>query len=299
MFTLSRIRELCSSVGIDDCAVTVPHLLDDDARYLIQWLQKGYNGSMTYMEQNLDKRTDPQKLYPYCKSILVCLLSYYKKDRQVKGAPYISISGLSRNDYHIVMKNRLNQLEQMIISECGEQISSAWLEPQHVFCDSAPVFERRLACEAGLGIIGKNHLFIHPILGSYVHIGILMLPIDIYDDRSSKLVNFNPCAGCRKCINNCPTGALRDDLFDARKCVSYLTIERKEPLDAKYNNLLENRLYGCDNCQLVCPCNQSLKETSCDDLKANAELLAMTKDDWNNSSHRKKLKLLHRLAKKN
>ena len=299
MLTLSKIRQLSSSVGFDDCGIALPEIPKDDTLYLKRWLEKGYNGSMGYMAQNIEKRTNPKELYPYCRSIVVCLLNYYKSQRQTGNAPYVAMSGLSRQDYHHVVKGKLTVLEELIRAECEEKIDPEILVPQHIFCDSAPVFERRLACLAGLGIIGKNHLFIHPRLGSFVHIGILMLPIDISDENGEKQhESFNPCADCDRCIKNCPTGALRADMFDARRCVSYLTIERKEPLERKYEGVLKEHLYGCDNCQLVCPCNQNLKDTECNELMANNIILGMSKEDWEQCSQRAKLKLLHRLAKR-
>lgn len=293
MLELNSIRQLAAEAGFDDCSAANACRLDDDARHLALWLQAGCHGTMHYMAEHFDKRVDPRLLVPGCRTVIVCLLSYYKSCRQPEGAPSVALNGLSRCDYHTVLKSRLLRLENMLRSHFGNDLFDD--SHQHLFCDSAPVLERRWAQRAGLGWIGRNRQFIHPSLGSFVHIGILMLqqPLPNYGTP----LDGDPCSECTICIEKCPTGALRGDLFDARKCVSYLTIERKEPLDDKYRAVVENVAYGCDLCASSCPHNKELAPTRHEELLASPALLNMTRDEWNALSRRRRLKLLGRLAK--
>ncbi len=285
MFIAGDIERMALSLGIDACGVAPAHALTDDADYLREWTAAGYHGSMDYMARNIHLREDVTQLLPDCKTVVVCLFNYYKVARQTTDAPRIAQCGLSKEDYHIYVKQKL------------EELSSALRIPHsasRIFCDSAPVLERRWAVEAGLGWIGKNHLLIHPALGSFVHIGVLLLQeeCDVYATPMD-----HSCGDCTLCLQACPTGAIRGTHFDARKCVSYLTIERKEPLEEKYRGVVGLSLYGCDRCQDVCPYNQHLQETNHTALQANSQLLTMTANDWQNTSRRQKLKLLRRLAK--
>lgn len=285
---IEQIEAWARQVGFDAIGASAAHALPQDQAYLQRWLAAGCNGSMSYMERNQDLRTDPRNLVPGCKTIIVCLLSYKKSCRQPEDAPYIAQSGLSATDYHIVVKDKLLQLEKLIGQEAFSETH------QHLFCDSAPVLERRWAVEAGLGWIGKNHLFIHPQLGSYVHIGILMMNQAL--DQYSPYTLDNRCADCTLCLRACPTGAIRDELFDARKCVSYLTIERKEAMPDKYQGKEYIGLYGCDRCQQACPYNLDSPTDVHPELAANPVFLNMTAQDWAVLSRRQKIKLLRRLA---
>lgn len=293
MLERSIILSLAANVGLDACGVTAVRRLDDDAELLERWLTKGCNGSMDYMSRNFEQRVNLAALVDGAKTVVVGLMSYHKIEKQVQDAPFISQSGLSQTDYHLVVKYHLKALEDKIVEHYGTKVVSD--TQQHIFCDSAPVLERRWAQLAGLGAIGKNHQLINPTLGSFVHIGILVLQdiVDKYDEPFSD----NICKECDKCIQACPTGVLRTTPFDATKCVSYLTIERKEPLKEQYKKIIENTLYGCDKCAECCPYNQQLPPTPHKNLQAHPMMISMTAQDWQTISKRQKLKLLHRLAK--
>ncbi len=352
MFVAGEIEQIALSLGIDACGVAKAKPLTQDADYLRKWTEAGYHGSMDYMARNIHLREDITQLLPDCKTVVVCLFNYYKSARQTPDAPRIAQCGLSQSDYHIYVKQKLRELADALSqSRPAMQIFPPVEEIRGgLYCDSAPIFERRWAVEAGLGWIGKNHLFIHPTLGSFVHIGILLLTeeCETYGtplvETSQWLVSseekqtFPPvggirgglwgCGDCTLCLHACPTGAIRGTHFDARKCVSYLTIERKEPLEDKYRSLIWTpqvetpfmaspseevqvsplyggtegglgrlSLYGCDRCQDVCPYNQNLQDTPHTALQANPQLLTMTVVDWQNTSRRQKLKLLRRLSK--
>ena len=294
MLALNCLRQWAAEAGFDDCGAAQAVRLDTDAAYLQRWLQAGCNGSMQYMADNVEKRVNPQALVPDCKTVVVCVMSYYKQCSQPEGAPRIAMSGLSQNDYHDVMKRHLLMLERRITDETG--LSAFSQEHQHLFCDSAPILERRWAQRAGLGWIGRNRQLIHPRLGSYVHIGILLMQATLADYSEPYVAEG--CADCDRCVRQCPTGALRSDPFDARKCVSYLTIERKEPLEEQYRPAVRGVLYGCDICARACPYNTAPEQRDHEELAANPQLLGMTADDWSHTSRRQQIKLLHRLARR-
>ncbi len=302
MFVRGEIESLALSLGIDACGVAAADSFPDDALYLREWTSEGYHGSMEYMARHIDLRGDIRQLVPEAKSVVVCLFNYYKAARQTTDAPRIAQCGLSREDYHIVVKRKLEELENALCVAHPDCVDGTH---QHIFCDSAPVLERRWAERVGLGWIGKNHLLIHPTLGSFVHIGVLVLQEEVapltppYKGEEAKR-GAGGCGDCTLCLQVCPTGAIRGEHFDARKCVSYLTIERKAPLPPEGGGvraLLKGVLYGCDRCQDVCPYNQHLQETKHTAFQANEQLLTMTAADWKGMSRRQKVRLLRRLAK--
>lgn len=215
--TSKNISDLALQVGFDACAVAPARLLAGDANFMDHWLAQGLHGNMDYLERNRDKRYDPTQLVPGAQTVVVCLLSYEHSGR----------------DYHRTVKSLLYQLEARLKAEFGEHIVSQ--THQHIFCDSAPMLERRWCVEAGLGFIGKNHQFIHPTLGSMVHPGeiILNIPLPIAN-RQSPIAQ--PCADCQLCLEACPTGALRNSVWDATQCIAYTT-------------------HHCLECQLPCPYN--------------------------------------------
>lgn len=226
--TSKNICSLALSVGFDACGTAPIHRLDGDARYMDEWVAQGWHGQMSYLERNRDKRYDPTLLVPGGKAIVVCLLRYEHSGR----------------DYHRTVKSKLYALEAALKEQFGEEIVSA--THQHIFCDSAPVLERRWCVEAGLGFIGKNRQLIHPVLGSMVHPGeiIINMPIEGVLDvcRCEKAGVVDACADCRKCTEACPTGALRNAVWDARQCIAYTT-------------------HHCLVCQHVCPYNKDCLST--------------------------------------
>lgn len=292
--------------GFDDAGCAPAERLDDEAARLQQWLEQGCHGSMRYMEENFEKRVNPEAMVPGTKTVVVTVLSYFKHNPQPVDAPYIALSGLSERDYHEVVKAKLAQLEQLLIAEYGETVVDT--DYQHLFCDSAPVLERAWAKRCGLGFIGKNRQFIHPTFGSYVHLGVLYLaqeaetrdsrnPRYPRDSRDSRDPSGGCPSGCDRCLRACPTKAIREDGMDARRCVSYLTIERKEPLPEEHIGKPYIGLYGCDNCQKVCPFNEGLLPDRHPELQANPVYAQLERADWESMSRKQKTKLLKRIAK--
>ena len=243
------IKQTTLSLGFDACGIAKADVLTDDAEFMQSWLDSGQHGEMGYLARNFEKRTDPRKLVPGCKSIVVLLMNYFPSNKQVVSAPQIAKYAYSETDYHTVIKVKLNELEKLICAEYGSE--SVCDFHQHLFVDSAPVLERRWAERAGLGWIGKHTQLIHPGLGSYTFIGILMLNVEMDYDTPIR----PRCGTCTRCIDACPTKALSNGSLDARRCISYLTIENKNEIPAEFHSQLSNCALGCDICADICPWN--------------------------------------------
>ncbi|EAW26598.1 tRNA epoxyqueuosine(34) reductase QueG [Pseudoalteromonas marina] len=235
-----------SEVGITDID------LSKHEQQLQRWLDAGFHGSMDYMAAHGMKRARPDELIPGTQRVISVKMNYlppdagFAKTLKNKQKAYISRYALGR-DYHKLIRNRLKKLGQKIEQEVGEY----GFRP---FVDSAPVLERQLAEKAGLGWRGKHSLLINKEAGSWFFLGELFidLPLPIENENT-----FEGCGKCVACITLCPTGAIVEPyVVDARKCISYLTIEHQGPIPEQYRALLGNRVYGCDDCQLVCPWNR-------------------------------------------
>ena len=215
--TFENIYKLAQEVGFDACGIAPVHRLDDDAQFMDEWLAQGLHGNMDYLERNRDKRYDPSVLVPGAQTVVVCLLSFEHSGR----------------DYHRKVKSLLYTLEAKLKEAFGEDIVST--THQHIFCDSAPMLERRWCVEAGLGFIGKNHQLIHPTLGSLVHPGEIVINAPVPISNTQYPISEH-CADCRLCLDACPTGALRNKVWDATQCIAYTT-------------------HHCLECQNICPFN--------------------------------------------
>jgi len=244
------IKELALSLGFDACGIARADALTEDAEYLKQWLDEGKQGDMHYLERNFDKRTDPRMIVPGCESVVVVLMNYFPNQKQVREAPQIAKYAYSTTDYHLVLKSKLFELEQAICAEYGPESVNA--NVQHVFVDSAPILERRWAERAGLGWIGKHTQLIHPGLGSYTFIGSILLNIETEYDAPV----LPRCGTCTRCIDACPTNALLNESIDARRCISYLTIESKKDIPVEFHSCLQGNILGCDICADICPWNK-------------------------------------------
>ena len=217
--------------------------IDEEIAHLRKWLESGYAGEMRYMHNNLHLRANPKELLPEAKSMIMVLMNYYPKEWQPKDRPQIAAYAYG-NDYHHIVKSKLTEL--------AEEINKVAPHKYAVFCDSAPVLERYWAARAGLGWIGKNGMLVNPKLGTFTFIGTLITSLDLEPSGEME----NRCGTCRKCIDTCPTGAIIDKTIDARKCLSYQTIEKRGEVDNELIEVAGNTLYGCDRCQLACPWNR-------------------------------------------
>jgi epoxyqueuosine reductase len=278
MVSKQKLSEMIKSetkqLGFDACGIAKAEYLEEDARHLKRWLDLKMHGDMKYMEKYFYKRVDPTNLVKNSKSVIVVLLNYYTdKSQKDKNAPIISKYAYGK-DYHLVIKEKLYQLLRFI----GSKINNV---KGRVFVDSAPVLERAWAVKAGLGWIGKNSNLISPFLGSFVFIGILIINSELHYDSP---VN-NSCETCTRCITACPSGAIiSPKVIDARKCISYLTIECKSSIPSIFKEKFNNQIYGCDICQDVCPWNENTKNHKIPEFEPLPELLNMTKEDWYNLS---------------
>lgn len=263
---IARAKEL----GFEECSISDASPLHDDAQKVEAWIEKGHHGDMGYLERNRQKRYDPRKLVENTRSIITVLFNYFPPE-ELKSSRYKLSKYAYGQDYHYVLRERLQQLLQFIEQSTGK------LEAR-VFTDSAPVLDRAWAKKSGLGFIGKNSCLIHPRKGSFFFIGHVFLPVK---------VPFNPapvtdyCGTCTRCIDACPTGALVSaHELDARKCISYLTIEYRGELPKKRKPQFEGWIFGCDICQDVCPWNRFSKPHKEPLFALSDELKAMQDKDW-------------------
>lgn len=276
MISNDFIKEVALAVGFDACGVAKAEALMEDAAFMQSWLSTGKNGDMAYLSRNFEKRMDPRVLVPGCKSVVVVLLNYYPEHKQNEELPKIAKYAYAAVDYHTVMKIKLQELEDLIKAKYGNNCVN--LNHQHSFCDSAPVLEKRWAQKAGLGWLGRHSQLIHPNAGSYFFIGILMLNIDI--TPSDAPFPFR-CGNCTKCIDACPTGALSSEGMDARKCISYLTLESKSEIPEEFKDKLSGCIVGCDICNDVCPWNKKFAiPHQHKELTPTEEIFHWTRENW-------------------
>jgi len=266
-----QLKAFARNLGFDHCGIARVQRLDDDARRLEQWLQKGMQGKMQYMENHFDLRIDPAKLVPGAKSVITLLLNYYPSENQKEGAPRFSKYAYGK-DYHEVIRNKLNALLGLIREHIGDVHGRG-------FVDSAPVLERSWAQRSGLGWIGKNGNMITKHSGSFFFIATLIMDLElVYDDPFAK--DF--CGSCTRCIDHCPTDAiLPGKVVDGSKCISYFTIELKdELLPAGMTGQFDDWVFGCDTCQDVCPWNRFSKPTQEPAFSPLPEILNFTTQEW-------------------
>lgn len=250
-------------VGISDIDLSAqePKMLD--------WLAKGFHGEMGYMETHGTKRSRPAELLPGTVSIVSVRLDYLPANAKFASTleqpthAFISRYALGR-DYHKVIRNKLKKLGQMIEKEVG--VENLSFRP---FVDSAPVLERPIAEKAGLGWTGKHSLLLNNQAGSWFFLGELFLPITLEQDQAVE----NECGACVACITTCPTQAIVEPyVVDGRKCISYLTIELKGSIPEQYRKPMGNRIYGCDDCQLICPWNRFAQLSTEPDFAPRSQL---------------------------
>lgn len=221
------------------------------AESLHDWLSGGMHGTMAWMENYTELRTDPGKLIERAQSILVVGDVYASRDDFEDARVEIGKGKIARyargKDYHKLMKKRLMTLADELRDEHPEALFK-------VFVDTAPVPERELAQRAGIGWVGKHTLIINPKLGSYMFIGGIVMSLDAAAPAAQTPITDH-CGSCTACIDACPTDAITDHQVDARKCISYLTIEHRGVIDSKLQSQMGDWIYGCDICQEVCPHN--------------------------------------------
>jgi len=268
-----QIKAEAEKLGFFACGISRAEALPEDALRVEHWLEKGMQGQMQYLERNKEKRYDATLLVENARSIITVLMSYYPQKELSEKSYYKIAKYAYGKDYHYVVKEKLRQLLQFIEKETGQRSA-------RIFVDSAPVLDRAAARRAGLGFIGKNTTLIHRQGGSFFFIGHIILDIGlVYDDE----ITENFCGSCTRCIDACPTGALQSFELDARKCISYLTIEyRGETIPEMFRGRWNQWIFGCDICQDVCPWNRKAIPTTEPAFQPSESLMQMTKTDWEN-----------------
>jgi len=240
-----RIKQQAKVLGFMACGVAKAEFMEEEAQRLDTWLEQGHHGSMSYMENHFEMRVNPTLLVPGAKSV-ICLMYNYFPEQELESELKIAKYAYGR-DYHKVIKKKLKQFMAWMHVHIGQ------LEGR-CFVDSAPVLERDWAKRAGLGWTGKNTLLLNKEKGSYYFLAEIISDLDLVYDARVK----DHCGTCTKCIDACPTDAISENGFvlDANKCISYLTIERKDAIPERFKGKMENWIFGCDICQEVCPWNR-------------------------------------------
>jgi epoxyqueuosine reductase len=266
----SLIKAEARRLGFDGCGISQAACLEEDAGLLKSWLDSGCHGSMTYMANHADKRVDPRKLVEGAQSVVSVILNYFPGQKQHDAqAPVLSKYAYGA-DYHDVIRNKLKRLLHYI-SNCITAANG------RAFTDSAPVLDRAWAARAGLGWIGKNTNLISPESGSFFFIGSLIVDIPLHYDSPVQ----DLCGDCNRCLQACPTKAIiTPHLLDARRCISYLTIENRQEIDPEFRGQFAGRVFGCDICQDVCPWNRKAKPHGVEEFKPLPGVLEMTRQEW-------------------
>ena len=279
-----KIKEWGSELGFQQVGISNTELTEDES-HLLNWLEQGRHGEMHYMESHGTKRSRPGELVPGTINVISVRMDYLPPSSKHPAKvlndnklAYISRYALGR-DYHKLIRQRLQKLANKIEKNYGEF-------GYRCFVDSAPVLEKALARNAGLGWIGKHSNLINPKAGSWFFLGEIYtdLPLEIDAPFSGQ-----HCGTCNSCIDICPTKAIVGPMqVDARRCISYLTIELRDVIPVEFRKMIGNRVYGCDDCQLICPWNKFAKNTEEDDFRVRhgfdaptlVELFAWTEDEF-------------------
>jgi epoxyqueuosine reductase len=240
-----KIRQRARELGFDDCRFTSADS-PQSAEQFQNWLAEKNHGEMAYLERNAQKRIDSQKVLPGAKSV-IALAASYEIENQKSG----SVARYARfDDYHDILGERLKLLAQFV-NQLGDETRSLW------YVDTGPILERDFAQRAGLGFIGKHTNLISRKFGNWIFLAEILTTLELEADAPEK----NHCGKCSRCISACPTNAITAPFqLDARKCISYLTIELKGSIPVAFRKAIGNRIYGCDDCLAVCPWNKFARE---------------------------------------
>ena len=269
------IKRLAKQIGFSSCGISRARFLHEEEKNFEDWLNQGYQGTMSYLERNFDKRLDPTKLVPGAKSIISLTFNYFPPKKIFDDNNFLISKYAYGKDYHIIIKDKLKALFSQMKKEVGD------IEGR-VFVDSAPIHERAWAKISGLGWIGKNSLLLNKKMGSYFFLAEIICDLDLeYDSTIS-----DHCGTCTKCIDACPTDAITQaQVVDANRCISYLTIENKNEIPKELSKSFNNYIFGCDICQDVCPWNKFSTSHNEREFLPKEELSKMSKKDWQELTH--------------
>ncbi len=268
----SEISEMAKNLGFGSIGFTSPGGLERSAGHFESFLKDGLHGEMTWLEEKADRRKSPKTLWPDVRSIIMLTMNYGPgknplEDLKQKNNGNISVYAKGK-DYHDIIKKRLKQIARHIHRTYNVEVK--------VFVDTAPVLEKPLAEKAGLGWQGKHTNLVSREFGSWLFIGSIFTTLKINEDQKE----IDHCGSCRSCLDICPTNAFPTPYsLDARRCISYLTIEYKGHIDREFRKPMGNRIYGCDDCLAVCPWNKYAKVTEELLLRPRIELDLARLDD--------------------
>jgi epoxyqueuosine reductase len=249
-----QIRQHATELGFDGCRFTTARP-PQTARNFQDWIAGKKFGEMQWLERNADKRIEPQKVLTDAKSVIVLAASYFQepvtRNRQLATGLVARYAQFS--DYHDVLGERLKSLAHFVDTLGGERTKSLW------YVDTGPILERDFAQRAGLGFVGKHTNLISRKLGNWIFLAEILTTLELEPDASET----NHCGKCTRCLAACPTNAITAPFeLDARRCISYLTIELKGPIPVEFRKAIGNRIYGCDDCLAACPWNRFAREGS-------------------------------------
>ena len=249
------IQKKSKEFGFDIMKVTDPKINKEDNIYMKEFLDKNYHGDMDWLKKNIERRMSPKKIWEDTKSIIILGVNYGPDHNPMKNLESKEIGNISvyarGNDYHDIIKKNLKQFGRWIVSETNSEIK--------VFIDTAPIMEKPLAQRAGLGWQGKHTNLVSKKYGSWLFLASIFTNLNLEIDKEEE----DHCGSCNNCLEICPTNAfVKPYKLDARKCISYLTIEHKGIIPNELRSKIGNRIYGCDDCLAVCPWNKFAKESS-------------------------------------
>ncbi|WP_421091110.1 tRNA epoxyqueuosine(34) reductase QueG [Pseudochrobactrum sp. MP213Fo] len=259
------LTEEAAAVGFDVVAITTPDAIPQAPERLRYFLDKGRHGSMEWLEETAQRRANPSELWQEVRSIVMLAMNYgpYHDPRQLqqkRDCGAISVYAQNR-DYHDIIKGKLKHMASRFAARTGHEVK--------VFVDTAPVMEKPLAVSAGMGWQGKHTNMVSKDYGSWLFLGSIFTTADLEPDKAGK----DSCGSCRACLDACPTNAFPAPYqIDARRCISYLTIENKGAIPTELRSMIGNRIYGCDDCLSACPWNKFAQVAKEAKLQAREEL---------------------------
>ncbi len=261
-----KLVQKAHELGFDICRITKADLAEETGEKLEQAISKNHHGTMQWMAETLERRKHPNAMWAEAKTAILLGMNYGPETDPLKTLimpEKATISVYARNrDYHDIIKGKLKTLAGWLASRSGEDVK--------VFVDTAPLMEKPLAQKAGLGWQGKHTNLVSREFGSWLFLGSILTTADIEDD----FVEHDHCGNCTSCLDICPTKAFPAPYqLDARRCISYLTIEHDGAIPVEFREAMGNRIYGCDDCLAVCPWNKFAEQT--------AEMKLIARDDLN------------------
>ena len=269
-FIVNQAKEL----GFFDCGISKAEFLHKDKEHMEWYIENGFHGEMSFLEKNKEKRYDPTKLVDGAKSVITVLYNYYPQELLRENDNYKISKYAYGTDYHYVIKEKLKKLTEIIDNKTGANVS-------RVFVDSAPVLDRAWAKKSGLGFVGKNTMLINKKGGSYFFIGHIITSLELNYNNTPDPKNY--CGKCTRCIDACPTGAIKENYIDSNNCLSYLTIEYRGNFDDSYEKgNFNDWIYGCDICQDICPWNRFKSPHNEPHFNPSKDLKEMSREKWDN-----------------